>query len=146
VPVHASSSGKIVAIENRPIPHPSGLRAPCIVIETDGEDTWIGRHPIENYQRLDSSHLRQLIRKAGIVGLGGAGFPTFVKLNPEHKSYTHTLILNGAECEPYITCDEQLMQERANEIIQGLAVMRHALQARHCLIGIQDYKPEAYAA
>lgn len=146
VPVHASSSGKIVAIENRPIPHPSGLRAPCIVIETDGEDTWIERHPIGNYQRLDPSHLRQLIREAGIVGLGGAGFPTFIKLNPGRKSYIHTLILNGAECEPYITCDDLLMRERADEIVQGLAVMRHALQSRHCLIGIEDDKPEAYAA
>jgi electron transport complex protein RnfC len=144
--VHASSSGQVVAIESLPIPHPSGLNAPCIVIETDGEDTWIARHPTENYQQLDPSHLRNLIRQAGIVGLGGAGFPTFIKLNPGSKPQVQTLILNGAESEPYITCDDLLMRERADEIIQGIAVMRHALHARYCLIGIEDDKPEAYTA
>jgi electron transport complex protein RnfC len=146
VPVHASSSGKVVAIENLPIPHPSGLHASCIVIETDGEEAWIERCPPKDYQQLDPSHLRHLIREAGIVGLGGAGFPTFIKLNPGSEPQVQTLILNGAECEPHISCDDLLMRERADEIIQGIAVMRYALQARHCLIGIEDNKPEAYAA
>ncbi|ADJ28702.1 electron transport complex subunit RsxC [Nitrosococcus watsonii] len=143
-PVHASSSGQVVALENRPIPHPSGLSAPCIVIETDGKDAWSERHPVENYQQLDPSHLRNLIRRAGIVGLGGAGFPAFIKLNPGPHPKVKTLILNGAECEPYITCDEALMRERAEEIIQGAAIMAHALNVHHCLIGIEDDKPEAY--
>lgn len=145
-PVHASSSGQVVAIDNLPIPHPSGLSAICIVIETDGEDTWGERRPVENYQQLDPSRLRSLIRQAGIVGLGGAGFPAFIKLNPGPQAGVQTLILNGAECEPYITCDELLMRERAEAIIQGIEIMRHALGARHCLIGIEDNKPEARRA
>ncbi|ADE15815.1 electron transport complex, RnfABCDGE type, C subunit [Nitrosococcus halophilus Nc 4] len=145
-PVHASSSGQVVAIDNLPIPHPSGLNAPCIVIETDGEDAWSERQRVENYQQLDPSQLRNLIRQAGIVGLGGAGFPTFIKLNPGPEPRVETLILNGAECEPYITCDDLLMRERAEEIIQGIRIMGHALHVHHCLIGIEDNKSEAYRA
>jgi electron transport complex protein RnfC len=145
-PVHASSSGKVTAIGNLPIPHPSALNAPCIVIETDGKEAWIDRHPTEHYQHLDPNHLRNLIREAGIVGLGGAGFPTSIKLNPGSEPQVQTLILNGAESEPYITCDDLLMRECADEIIQGLTVMRHVLRAHHCLIGIEDDKPEAYLA
>lgn len=146
VPVHASSSGRIAAIENLPVPHPSGLSAPCIIIETDREDTWIERQPAKDYSKMAPDHLRHLIRQAGIVGLGGAGFPAFIKLNRGSESPVETLILNGAECEPYITCDDRLMRERAEEIIQGIMIMRHALQARHCLIGIEDNKPVACAA
>lgn len=145
-PVHASSSGKVVAIEEHPVPHPSGLSAMCIIIETDGEERWVElkRHP--DYHQLDPSELRNIIRDAGIVGLGGAGFPAFIKLNPGSRTAIDTLILNGAECEPYITCDDVLMRERADEVIDGARIMRHALQAKQCLIGIEDNKPEALAA
>ncbi len=144
--VHASSSGTVIAIEERPIPHPSGLSAPCIIIATDGEDRWQTHPPVENhYAEMEPSHLRNLVRAAGIVGLGGAGFPTFIKLNPTGK-VIDTLILNGVECEPYITCDDMLMRERADEIIAGAKIMRHALQAHHVLIAIEDNKPEAIAA
>ncbi|BAW80361.1 RnfABCDGE type electron transport complex subunit C [Candidatus Nitrosoglobus terrae] len=146
VPVHASSSGKVIGIENLPILHPSGLQAPCIIIETDGKETWIDRYPFKDYQQLDPSYLRNLIREMGIIGLGGAGFPTFIKLNSGAKAQVQTLIINGAESEPYISCDDLLMRERAHEIIQGIAILRHALQACHCLMGIEDNKPEAYAA
>ncbi|MEW6352896.1 MAG: electron transport complex subunit RsxC [Pseudomonadota bacterium] len=145
-PVHASSSGTVVAVEERPIPHPSGLRALCIVVETDGRDEWIAHQPVRHYTQLDPSALRNVIREAGIVGLGGAGFPTFIKLNRTPDKIIDTLILNGAECEPYITCDDMLMRERPEEIIAGLFIMRHALQARACIIGIEDNKPEAAAA
>lgn len=146
VPVHASSSGTIVAIEPRPVPHPSGLSAPCIVIETDGREHWRQRPALApDYTALDPSALRNLVREAGIVGLGGAGFPSFIKLNPGTQ-HVDTLVLNGAECEPYITCDAMLMQERAHEIIEGLMIMRHALQARECLIGVEDNKPRAITA
>jgi len=143
-PIHASSSGTVVDIGNHPIPHPSGLSAPSIVIETDGQDRWIERRPITNYTELNASALRNTIREAGIVGLGGAGFPTFIKLNPGPDRIIDTLILNGVECEPYITCDDMLLRERPEEIIAGSFIMRHALQARHCVIAIEDNKPEAY--
>ena len=144
--LHAPSSGTVVEIGERSVPHPSGLNAACIVIETDGEDHWIEVHPVKNYREQDPSHLRNLIREAGIVGLGGAGFPTFIKLNPGSGKIVDTLILNGAECEPYITCDDMLMRERPEEIIAGMLVMRHALQARECVIGVEDNKPLAIAA
>lgn len=144
--VHAPSSGTVTAIEELPIPHPSGLSASCIVIDTDGEDRWIKHGPEETpYTEMDASHLRNLIRTSGIVGLGGAGFPSSIKLNPA-GSKIDTLILNGVECEPYITCDDMLMRERPEEIIAGAKIMQHALKAKQCLIAIEDNKPEAYAA
>ncbi len=144
--VHASSSGTVIAIEERPIPHPSGMNAPCIVIATDGEDRWQTGEPTnKHYTETEPSHLRNLVRAAGIVGLGGAGFPTFIKLNPTGKAID-TLILNGVECEPYISCDDMLMRERASEIVAGAKIMRHALQAREVLVAIEDNKPEAIAA
>ncbi len=145
-PIHASSSGTVIAIEEHPVPHPSGLAAPCIIIETDGDDRWVELTPHPDYRQLDPSELRNIIRDAGIVGLGGAGFPAFIKLNPGSRMAVDTLILNGAECEPYITCDDMLMRERANEVIAGARIMRHALQAKQCLIGIEDNKPEALTA
>ncbi len=140
-PLHAGSSGTIVAIEEHPVPHPSGLSAPCIIIETDGRDTWADRERKTDYRQLEPAVIREKIRQAGIVGLGGAGFPAFIKLNPGKT--IKTLILNGAECEPYITCDDMLMRERAEEILHGLLIIRHAVQAQHCIIAIEDNKPEA---
>ena len=146
-PLHASSSGTVTAIEQRPIAHPSGMPGLCIVIDTDGQDEWIELTPHQqNYKRLDPSALRNLIRDAGIVGLGGAGFPTFIKLNPGARKNIDILILNGAECEPYITCDAMLMHERPRKIIDGIIIMRHALQAKQCVIAIEDNKPDAIAA
>lgn len=145
-PLHAPSSGTVVEIGDLPVPHPSGLNAPCIVMETDGEDRWTELRPHCDYDQLDPSHLRNIIREAGIVGLGGAGFPSFIKLNPGPGKTVDTLILNGVECEPYITCDDMLMRERGQEIICGLRIMRHALHARACVIAMEDNKPEAYAA
>ena len=145
-PVHAPTSGTISAIEEQPVPHPSGLSAPCIVIDTDGQDEWCEREPVDNYTGMDPSHLRNIVRDAGIVGLGGAGFPAFIKLNPGPRTVVDTLILNGAECEPYITCDDRLMREQPETVIEGARIMRHALQAKHCVIGIEDNKPEAATA
>lgn len=144
-PVHASSSGTVVAIEKRQVPHPSGLTAPCIIIETDGRDEKIGNcQPIPNYLELDPDRIRRRIARAGIVGLGGAGFPSHFKLRPQGID---TLILNGAECEPYITCDDRLMQEKSADIIEGALILQHVLGgAKHCLIAVEDNKPEAYEA
>ncbi|NCC27007.1 MAG: electron transport complex subunit RsxC, partial [Gammaproteobacteria bacterium] len=122
--IHASSSGTLVAIEPHPVPHPSGLSALCAVIETDGEDTWAELpEPMTHYAQLDPSEIRERIRWAGVVGLGGASFPTSVKLNPGPDQRIRTLIINGAECEPYITCDDLLMRERAGDILAGARIM-----------------------
>ncbi len=103
-PVHASSSGIVTAIGLRPVPHPSGMTARCISIATDGRDEWLQHSGVDDYAALDRAQLLALIRDAGIVGLGGAGFPTAVKLGTEKP--IGTLIINGTECEPYITADD----------------------------------------
>ena len=144
VPIHASTSGTVIDVGDYPVPHPSGLDAACIVIEADGEDEWCERLPVEEYATLAPSRLRNLIRDAGIVGMGGAGFPTFIKLNPGPEREVDTVVLNGAECEPYITCDDRLMRERPEEIVAGARIIRHAVQAKRCVIGVEDNKPEAF--
>ncbi len=146
VPVHASTSGTVVEVGEYPIPHPSGLKSLCVVVEADGEDLWCERRAVDDYMSLDPSHLRNLIRDAGVVGMGGAGFPTFIKLNPGPGHRIDTVVLNGAECEPYITCDDRLMRERPAEIVAGARIIRHAVKAERCVIGIEDDKPEAYEA
>jgi len=145
--VHASSSGVVSAIEARPVPHPSGLTAPCIVIDTDGEDAWAELpEPILDFEQADANTLRERIRGSGIVGMGGASFPSNVKLNPGSDQPIDTLVINGAECEPYITCDDLLMRERAADIVDGIRIMLHVLGAGRCLVGIEDNKPEAILA
>ena len=143
--VHASSSGTVIAIRDHPVPHPSGLTAPCVVIQTDGEDrSWDGYDPLSNYRTLNGPALRARVREAGLVGLGGAAFPTAVKLSA--GSGLKALILNGAECEPYICCDDMLLRERASEVIAGAQALLHALEIERCVIAIEDDKPEALTA
>ena len=146
VPLHAPTSGTITAIEDRDVPHPSGLKTACIVLKADGEDNWCEHKPVDNYLDMDRSALRNLIREAGIVGLGGAGFPSFIKLNAGPKAKVKKLILNGIECEPFITCDDMLMRERAEQIVAGMRIMAHVLDADEMIIGIEDNKPEAIEA
>jgi electron transport complex protein RnfC len=147
VPLHAPGSGTVTSIGNLPVPHPSGLEAPGIVIECDGQDEWVDPEPLhyDDLNSLDPSALRNVVRKTGIVGLGGAGFPSYIKLNPGRKP-VDMLILNGAECEPYISCDDMIMRERPVEIIAGARIMKHALKAAHCVIGVEDNKSEAIRA
>lgn len=146
-PVHAPSSGFVSAVEARAIPHPSGLPARCVIIDTDGRDEWIALPaPIVNPLTADIETLRARLRDAGIVGLGGAGFPTHIKLTPAPDTALDTLIINGAECEPYITCDEMLLRERAREVLSGARIMQQILAVPRCLIGIEDNMPEAHAA
>ena len=142
--VHAPTSGRVTAVEPRPVPHPSGLYDLCVVIEADGEDRSIDFQP-PAWQELDPSALRNRLREMGLAGLGGAVFPSYIKLN-RGRSQVETLILNGAECEPWISCDDRLMRERAAEVMQGAAIMRHMLGAKTILVGIEDNKPEAIAA
>ena len=145
-PVHASSSGTVVAIEPRPVPHPSGLPAECIVIETDGRDQWLEpATDLSDYRAAEPLALLERIRAAGIVGLGGAGFPTRVKLT-SGKRAIDTLVINGAECEPYITCDQRLMCERATEIIAGVRILQHIVQPAACTIAVEDSMPAAETA
>ncbi|MGP9834015.1 electron transport complex subunit RsxC [Marinobacter sp. NSM] len=146
VPVHASTSGVIEAIELRPVPHPSGMSDLCVVLKPDGEDQWCQLEPIGDYHKLDRETVLDLIRKAGIAGMGGAGFPTDIKLRPPRDRKVETLILNGAECEPYITADDMTMRERATEVVNGLKVMAWILRPSRCVVGIEDNKPEAIAA
>jgi electron transport complex protein RnfC len=142
--VHAPTSGRVIAVEGCAVPHPSGLFDLAAVIEADGEDRAIDFQPLD-WRTLDPSALRNRIRDMGLAGLGGAVFPSYIKLNPGAQKI-HTLILNGAECEPWITCDDRLMRERAPELVRGIEIMRHALGCKTVLIGIEDNKPEALAA
>jgi electron transport complex protein RnfC len=146
VPLHAPTSGTITALEERLIAHPSGLRAPCIVIAPDGRDEWIELAAIPDYRTLAPQQLLTRIRDAGIAGMGGAGFPTAVKLATRPGSSVATLIINGTECEPYITADDVLMREQADRIIAGVDILRQLLQPGEILIGVEDNKPEAIAA
>jgi electron transport complex protein RnfC len=139
--VHAPTSGTVRAIEDRPLPHPSGLAAPCALIEPDGEERWIERTPLDPFT-ADAEQLRARIRDAGIVGLGGAAFPSHVKA----RAAIETLVINGAECEPWITCDDRLMRERATAIVAGARILGRLMGARRILFGVEDNKPEAAQA
>jgi len=144
--LHAPTSGIIDSFIDHPIAHPSGESGACIVLIPDGKDEWCELEPCEHYEHLSVSKIQAKVREAGVAGMGGAGFPTEVKLHPPHHDKVATLILNAAECEPYITADDRLMRERAEEVIQGMEIMAYALQPGECLIGIEDNKPEAIAA
>lgn len=143
--IHAPTSGVVAAVEPRMLPHPSGLSALCVEIEADGEERWIDPVPM-NYTAASPDALRDFLRDAGIVGLGGATFPSHLKLKPGASGRIETLIINGAECEPWITCDDRLMRERPEEIVRGIAILRHIVSAERVLIGIEDNKPQAIAA
>lgn len=146
VPLHAPSSGVVSAIEDRQIAHPSGHSARCIVIDTDGQDEWGSLNGTVDYQALEKSELLNLIRDAGIAGMGGAGFPAAVKLSVRPGTKIQTLIINGTECEPYITADDILMRERASKIIEGAEILAYLIAPDETLIGVEDNKPEGLAA
>ena len=145
--IHAPTSGTIKAIEPRGLPHPGGLSAQSIVLAADGEDRAADPFPPwPDYRDKSPVEIRSRLREAGIVGLGGAVFPTAVKLATANPGGVETLVLNGAECEPYISCDDRLMQEAPETIIRGAQMMLHAVGAARCLIGIEDNKPDAIEA
>ncbi|MFA0555678.1 electron transport complex subunit RsxC [Vibrio sp. 10N.222.55.A1] len=145
LPVHAPTSGVITAIEPRTTAHPSGLSEICVVIKPDGLDTWIEKNPVEDFSTKTSDELLDVIRQAGISGMGGAGFPTAKKLQ-SGLGRTDILIVNAAECEPYITSDDKLLQEHADEVLNGIEVVEHILQPKLTVIGIEDNKPDAIKA
>ncbi len=146
VPLHAPTSGTVSFIGPQPYPHASGMPAPAIVIDSDGLDQWCELFPCPDYQHLDNDTLLARIREAGINGLGGAGFPTAVKLTARPQQKIHTLIINGTECEPYISADDRLMRERASELVSGIEILAQLIRPDEVLIGIEDNKPEAIAA
>lgn len=143
--IHAPTSGQIIAIEQAVIPHPSGLPDTCIQLRPDGKDTWL-THAGTDWRNTDKQSIIQSLSKSGIVGMGGATFPTQIKLRSDGKTAIHTLVINAAECEPYITCDDMLMRERADQLVKGIAIAQHLLSADNVIIGIEDNKPEAVAA
>ncbi|WP_305463931.1 electron transport complex subunit RsxC [Photobacterium leiognathi] len=145
VPVHAPTSGTITAIEQRTTAHPSGLSDLCIVIAPDQQDTWCDKTTYADYEDRDPAELIDAIRLNGIAGLGGAGFPTARKLQGGLGN-VDILIINAAECEPYITADDRLMRDYAEEVIEGVRILRHIISPKLTIIGIEDNKPEAIQA
>ncbi|GAA5786042.1 electron transport complex subunit RsxC [Chitiniphilus shinanonensis] len=141
--VHAPTSGRVLAVEPRVVAHPSGLAELCVVIEPDGEERWIERQRFD-WRNADGPAVLDHLRDLGVVGLGGAVFPSHLKLAGART--LDTLVINGAECEPYITCDDRLMRERADEIVAGIAIVRQLMNARQVKVGIEDNKPEAIEA
>lgn len=142
VPVHASTSGTITEIGNHTVAHPSGLGDLCVILTPDGEDEWGERNGKPDYWNLERGELLERIQQAGVAGLGGAVFPTHSKLDGRGQ-LTEILIVNGLECEPYITTDDRLMQQYADEIMDGIRVLKHLLKPKLTLVGVEDNKPEA---
>lgn len=143
-PVHASVSGTVVAVEERP--HPGGTQVLSVVIENDGRDDLSPDiYPRESIGELDAQALIDILREAGITGMGGAGFPTYFKLS-SGLGKVDTVIVNGAECEPYITADDRLMRQTPERVMGGLRIIRKILQPERTAIGIEANKPEAIEA
>lgn len=140
-PVHASISGKVTAIAE--FLHPSGRMISSVVIESDGKDEGISFKENVDYMSLGVEEIKNIIKDAGIVGLGGAAFPTNVKLSPPKEKPIDTVILNGAECEPYLTADHRLMIEHPREIVEGLKIIMKTLGVNKGYIGIEENKPDA---
>ncbi len=144
--LHAPTSGIVSHIGPQPYPHVSGMLTPAIVIDSDGQEQWCDLEPCPDFHALEPGALLEKIRQAGISGLGGAGFPTAVKLTARPTQKIHTLVINGTECEPYITADDLLMREKATELVVGIEILAQLIQPERVLIGIEDNKPEAIAA
>ncbi|MDW3776957.1 electron transport complex subunit RsxC [Kluyvera cryocrescens] len=142
LPVHAPTSGTVVAIEPHATAHPSALPEMSVIIDADGEDRWTTRDGWSDYKNRSREELIERIHQFGVAGLGGAGFPTGTKLRGGGDKI-ETLIINAAECEPYITADDRLMQDCAAQILEGIQILAHILQPQQVLIGIEDNKPQA---
>ncbi|MCE5232548.1 MAG: electron transport complex subunit RsxC [Mizugakiibacter sp.] len=140
--LHASTSGTVVAVEPRPLADAEVREGLCVVIEPDGADEWLRLPPIADWRAAPRELLLERLRDAGTVGLGGGAFPSAIKLAAAQP----TLIVNGAECEPYVACDEALLRERAEEVVAGAALLAHVLGAARTFIAVEDAMPEALAA
>ncbi|MDR2031355.1 MAG: electron transport complex subunit RsxC [Azoarcus sp.] len=148
--IHAPAAGTVTAIDEIPAPHPSGLPVGAVMIEVDGEDACDGAEnslpPCDDPFALDPAEIARRVTQAGVVGMGGATFPSALKLSSSRKAGVDTLIVNGGECEPYLSCDDRLMRDEAPAIIEGIRIMLRATGAREALVGIERNKPEAIAA
>ncbi len=142
--IHASSSGVVEDIGQYPVAN--GSTDECIVIKTDGKDLWTEKMPSLDYNNASAEILEKRIIDAGIIGMGGAGFPSHVKVIEGADENVETLIINGVECEPYITCDDRLIRERAEEIISGAKILQKIVGAKECYLATEDDMPEAYEA
>lgn len=141
-PVHSSVSGKVVAVENRR--HPNGKMVECVVVENDEQYTvYKDIHPYDNTEKLTKEEKINLIREAGVVGMGGACFPTFIKLSPPKDKHIDLCIVNGAECEPYLTSDHRVMIEAPVPVFEGLKIIMNILNVKKGYIGIEENKPVA---
>ena len=141
-PVHAPTSGTVKSIDM--FPHPVGTDMPAAVIEPDGEDAWAEGCNVErNTDSLGPDEIKKLVQGGGLVGMGGATFPTHVKLSPPEHKKINILIVNGAECEPFLTADHRLMVERADEIIEGAALFARVLGVERVVVSIEKNKPDA---
>ncbi len=142
--VHSPTSGTVVAIDNHISPNSAGIAEKTVVIKADGLDKWREKNPIDDLQAVNNDEIFARIVNAGIAGLGGGVFPTGFKIKALQDC--KLLILNGAECEPYITCDDILMQENADEILQGGQILARLTNAQLVLVAIEDNKPKAIKA
>ncbi|MET0055328.1 MAG: electron transport complex subunit RsxC, partial [Candidatus Thiodiazotropha sp. 6PLUC10] len=146
-PVHAPTSGRIMGVGGYPAHHASGLSVRTITLKPDGKDEWIDTlDPSDDPFSLAPEEIADRVARAGIVGMGGATFPSAVKLNLRKRYQLHTLVINGAECEPYLTCDDRLMREQPKQVLDGVKLMAKALDVDHVLFAIENNKPEALAA
>ena len=140
-PVHSPVSGKVLSIEA--YYHPGGVKTPAIIIENDFQDEWDPEiKPIGDYNSLSNEQIREAVKNAGIVGMGGAAFPTHVKITPPPDKEVKYIIVNGAECEPYLTNDYRAMIEYPEEIIYGLKAVMKLFGLKEGYIGIEDNKPD----
>ncbi len=142
--IHSSVSGTVQTVG--PFPHPSGKQVMAIEIENDGLDEAVAVTPFGNWRDAAPGELIQQIQAAGIVGMGGASFPSHVKLSPPSNKTIDTLIINGAECEPYLTADHRLMLERTEHLLTGILILRKILNASNCFIGVEENKADAIQA
>jgi electron transport complex protein RnfC len=145
-PIHAPTSGVVVDIMDYPAAHPSALPTPSLLLEPDGEEQWVERPNEIDPFSLAPEEISVRVGAAGIVGLGGAAFPSAVKLSLGRRTQIQTLLINGGECEPYLTCDDRVMRERAREVVDGILIMLHGLGCKQAIVGIEDNKPEACEA
>jgi electron transport complex protein RnfC len=143
-PVHSSISGKVIAIAD--FPTAAGRMVQSIVVEGDGRDEAVEFKENPGYLNLSVDEIKTLIKDAGIVGMGGAAFPTNVKLSPPKEKTIDAVVINGAECEPYLTADHRLMVEHPNDVVEGLKIIMKSLGVSEGHIGIEENKPDALEA
>ncbi len=144
VPVHASVSGTVLAVDD--IPYLGSQPVKCVTIQNDFQDDWVELHPLGNVETVDPKAILPAIQAAGICGMGGACFPTHVKLSLKPDQHCDTIIVNGAECETHLTADHRLMLENSIRIVDGLRAVMRALNVESGMIAIEDNKPDAIAA